>query len=277
MKIAAVDLDGTMMRSDSRLSDYTKKVIEEAAEHDIIVIPTSGRSHRSIMEKIEGVRGINYTISSNGTVVTEIGTENIIYEKKFRKETIYAIYRHIIEGGGFIEVYCGNESYVEKGNGDVLRESQVPLPLGEDLLYTDIRILSMDQLIRSGTMAVNKVFFTFREPEQTRACVEWLAGFDDIVYGYSTSYYTVEIFPKGANKDIALDFLRTRLGVQREDVIAMGDSENDLALIRYAHMGVAVENGMDILKENADYICESNDEDGPARLLEKVIQKKFEI
>ena len=129
----------------------------------------------------------------------------------------------------------------------------------------------MGGLIKSGDMIFGKIFITFIDPDDLAACVEWLGSFDDIVYGYSTPY-TVEIFAKGSNKDIALDFLRQHLNVKKEDVIAIGDSENDLSMIRYAHIGAAVENGMDVLKDNADLIIASNDDDGPANFLEKMMR-----
>ena len=129
----------------------------------------------------------------------------------------------------------------------------------------------MGSLIQKGELVFGKVFITFIDPDDLAACVKWLARFDDIVYGYSTPY-TVEIFAKGSNKDIALDFLRRHLNIKKEDVIAIGDSENDLSMIRYAHIGAAVENGMDVLKEHADLIIASNDDDGPAHFLEEMMK-----
>ena len=55
--------------------------------------------------------------------------------------------------------------------------------------------------------------------------------------------------------------------------MAIGDSDNDVAMIEYAHIGIAVANAMEVLKEKADYITKSNDEDGPAIVLKKIIEK----
>ena len=271
MKIAAIDLDGTLLRSDSNLSEYSKKILGKTQDHDILFIPTSGRTFRSIMSKVGDVPGIRYTIGSNGTVITDCRDGKIIYDRKIALETSYAIYSYIREHGGFFCGYCGNDSYLEEVDVGILLATGLKQAISEDLLSTDIRVPDMSGLIRSGDMVFGKLFITFIDPVDLAACVEWLGRFDDIVYGYSTPY-TVEIFGKGSNKDIALDFLRQHLNVKKEDVIAIGDSENDLSMIRYAHIGAAVENGMDILKEHADVIIASNDDDGPAHFLEELMK-----
>ena len=276
MKLAAIDLDGTLLRSDCSISEYSAATIKKAFENDILVIPTSGRSFRSIMRYAGSLYGIRYTIGANGSVITQVKGEQVIYEDMIPRETAYAIYRHITDTGGFLSVYSGNDSYIENGGDAILHATKVSKAICDDLLSTDVRILSMDQLIRRGTMNVNKFFFSYIRPEDNAACVEWLGQFDDISYGYSTDY-TVEIFPKTSNKDIALDYLRQSLGLSKEATIGIGDSENDLALIQYAHLGVAVENGMDILKKNADYIAPANDNDGPAIVLEGIMTGKIKI
>ena len=91
MKIAAIDLDGTLLRSDSNLSEYSKKILGKTQDHDILFIPTSGRTFRSIMSKVGDVPGIRYTIGSNGTVITDCRDGKIIYDRKIALETSYAI------------------------------------------------------------------------------------------------------------------------------------------------------------------------------------------
>ena len=272
MKIIAIDLDGTLLRSDSNISGYSKEVLEKAQEEDILFVPTSGRCFRSIMAKVGDVKGVRYTIGSNGTVITECEGEKIIYEKKISRETSYAIYSYVKEKGGFYCGYSGNDSYLEAGAEDIFRATRTEKAMCDDLLATDLRVPDLGRMILSGELTFGKMFFSFIEPADNAACVEWLGRFDDIEYGYSTPY-TVEIFARGSNKDGALDYLRDYLGVRREDVIAIGDSENDLAMIRYAHLGAAVANGMEVLKNHADLVIPANDEDGPAHFLEDMMEE----
>ncbi len=276
MKIAAIDLDGTLLRSDCTISDYSRRIIEKAAQQDILVVPTSGRSFRSIMAQIKGIRGIRYAIASNGSVITDCKDETILYQKSIEQNTAYEIFRYITDRGGFYCGYSGNDSYIETGADKIMHATRISKALCDDLLSTDIRVPSLDEKIKAGKMPVDKVFFSFIDPGDIAKCVDWLARFDNIIYGYSTKY-TVEIFPKGSNKDIALDHLCKHLNIRKEDTIAMGDSENDLSMIRYAHLGVAVENGMEVLKKAADHISLSNDEDGPAHVLMKILSGSVDI
>ena len=270
MKIAAIDLDGTLLGSDSNVSEYSKKVLGRAQDHDILFIPTSGRTFRSIMSKVGDIPGIRYAIGSNGSVITDARDGRIIYDKKISRETSYGIYRYIRDRGGFYCGYSGNDSYLEEQDVSILLSTKLKRAMSEDLLSTDIRVPDLGSMIQTEELQFGKIFISFIDPDDLAECVRWLGRFDDIVYGYSTSY-TVEIFARGSNKDIALDFLRRHLGVERENVIAVGDSENDLSMIRYAHLGAAVDNGMAVLKEQADLVIPSNDDDGPARLLEKIM------
>ncbi len=270
MKIAAIDLDGTLLRSDSNMSDYSKEMIERAARHDILVIPTSGRSYRSIMSKIGDVKGIRYTIGANGSVITDCSDEKIILNKKIPQETCLAIYHHIKDRGGFFCGYSDNDSYIETGTEKILLSTKMSRAMCDDLLATDIRVPDLGILMEREEIAFGKLYFSFIDPRDITACVDWLGGFDDITYGYSTPY-TVEVFARDCNKDLALDYLRERLGAGWEDTIAVGDSENDLSMVSYARFGAAVANGMDILKEHADLVIPPNDEDGPAHLLEKIM------
>lgn len=270
MKIAAIDLDGTLLHSDSNMSDFSKKMIEKAAEQDILVIPTSGRSYRSIMSKIGDVKGIRYTIGANGSVITDCSDEKIILNKKIPTETCLAIYHHIKDRGGFYCGYSGNDSYIETGSDKILLSTKMNKAMCIDLLATDVRVPDLGRMMENGEISFGKLYFSFIDPREITACVDWLGQFDDITYGYSTPY-TVEVFAKDCNKDLAFDYLRQCLGVSREDTIAVGDSENDLSMVRYARFGAAVANGMNILKEHADLVIPSNDEDGPAHLLEKIM------
>jgi len=87
------------------------------------------------------------------------------------------------------------------------------------------------------------------------------------------SEYNMEIFPSGCNKDVGIRILAEKYNIAHEDTVAIGDSDNDVAMIEYAHIGIAVANAMEVLKEKADYITKSNDEDGPAIVLKKILEK----
>ncbi len=274
--LAAIDLDGTLLNKESILSDYTKDVLGQARDNQVLFIPCSGRCYRSIFRLVEDIPGIDYIIGSNGCTVTRVKNEEILYSCKIPRDTMYRLYQLLREHGAFIELYSDNDSYVEKDRIQVIYDSPFPDAISDSLLATAIPMLSADLLLRTGVMTVNKIHAAFADPAQMQAFEQLLQKeFDDIMVAHP-SYYNMEIFPLGVNKDEGIRIIAKREGISGDHIIAIGDSQNDLSMIRYAAVGVAVENGMDVLKTEADYITESNNDDGPAKFLEEVYAGKLD-
>ena len=95
--------------------------------------------------------------------------------------------------------------------------------------------------------------------------------FGDELSIYRSAPFFVEIMAQGIDKAASLDRLVKHMGIKREEVMAFGDGYNDLSMIEYAGMGVSMANGVDEVKENADFVTLSNDEDGIAYALEKLL------
>lgn len=271
MKIAAIDLDGTLLRTDCTISDYSKDIITKACKSGIMVVPTSGRSFRNIKEQIQDIEGIQYCISGNGSVVTELKTESVIYNHKIPEKIAYDIYREVREQGGFIEIYSDNDAYVEKEVGHILYETSLSEEFCESLLSTDIPILSANLLLKRGLMRVNKYHIAFSDPQVMNKFSKECEENQGLIVTHPT-IYNMEVFASGCNKDMGIRVLCKKYGIDRKDIIAMGDSDNDVAMVQYAQLGCAVDNSMDILKNAADRIIGSNDEDGPAHMLEEMMQ-----
>lgn len=277
IKLVAIDLDGTLLHSDCTISEYTKSVITKACEQGIIVVPTSGRSFRNIKEQIKDLDCLRYCISSNGCLITDLKTEEIIYHHKIPAAKVYDIYCRTRDMGGFIQLYSGTETYVEKELKPLLYETGLSEDFCESLMSTDVPILSARLLLKRGLMDVNKIHVAFKETEKSKAFAEYCKNDSALMLTYP-SYYNMEIFSGNCNKDVGIQVLAERFGIKQEEICAIGDSDNDVSMIRYAHIGLAVENAMPVLKEAADQVIKSNDEDGPAQALESILEgneKKF--
>ena len=250
MKIVAIDLDGTLLHSDCTISSYSKEVIAEAGKNGIMVVPTSGRSFRSIKNQVKDIEGVKYCICGNGTLVGNIQTEELIHNYKIPQHFVYDIYKEVKERHGFIELYCDNDAYVEKEDIPVFYNTKMGKDFCDSLLSTDVKALSYDLLLRRGTMRINKIHVAFPDPQELREFAAKTAKNENLVVTFPSKY-----------------------NIAHEDTVAIGDSDNDVAMIEYAHIGIAVANAMEILKEKADYITKSNDEDGPAIVLKKILKK----
>lgn len=216
---------------------------------------------------------MKYCICANGTLVGNIQTEELIHNYKIPQHFVYDIYKEVKERHGFIELYCDNDAYVEKEDIPVFYNTKMGKDFCDSLLSTDVKALSYDLLLRRGTMRINKIHVAFPDPQELREFAAKTAKNENLVVTFP-SEYNMEIFPKGCNKDVGIRILAEKYNIAHEDTVAIGDSDNDVAMIEYAHIGIAVANAMEVLKEKADYITKSNDEDGPAIVLKKYLKNK---
>ena len=265
--LLASDLDGTMMRNDSKLSDYTKDVLRRAIQHGVEFLPTSGRSYRAAYDAIKDIEGIRYFLGGNASVITDVRTEEILKQWIIPTEVAYKIYRLILDMGGYVEMYCENDVYVDKGRIPIAYESPLPVPFLDSLLETVIRVPSMDLMIRRGIMQVNKMHIIFPDSGDRLVLAKELSRLKEVQFAYPTNN-NMEVFPADCNKDVGMEYIRELLNIEPEHTIAMGDSNNDKAMVEYAALGIAVANAMEELKEAADLVVESNEEDGPARFID---------
>ena len=271
-KIVAIDLDGTLLHSDCTISSYSKEVIAEAGKNGIMVVPTSGRSFRSIKNQVQDIEGVKYCICANGTLVGNIQTEELLHNCKIPQHLVYDIYKEVKERHGFIELYCDNDAYVEKDTAPIIYDTKMGKDFCDSMLSTDVIGLSYDLLLRRGIMRINKIHVAFPDPQELREFAAKTAENKNLMVTFP-SEYNMEIFPSGCNKDVGIRILAEKYHIPQEDTVAIGDSDNDVAMIEYAHIGIAVANAMEVLKEKADYITKSNDEDGPAIVLKKILEK----
>ncbi|MDO4978299.1 MAG: Cof-type HAD-IIB family hydrolase [Eubacteriales bacterium] len=270
MKLVASDLDGTMMRPDCTISDYSKNTVRKFMEQGNVFVPTTGRCYRSAAAQIGDVEKIRYFNTSNGCLVYDRKEDKVLLNHVIPSELAYEIYRDAKELGGAVEIYSELDSYLE--------EEMFPLALtafnkelSENLYATTLTTEPPEEKIRSGKMRVNKYNLVFKTVEDKEKIAEKYGVRDDVVVTIPT-IYNLEVFYGGCDKDTAIRMIEELEGISHEDTVAIGDSINDMAMVKYAALGAAVANAMEPLKEIADQIILSNGEDGPAKLIEKIME-----
>lgn len=275
VKLIAADLDGTMMRKECYLSDYSKDVIRRLVAEGHIFVPTTGRCFASAYQKVKDIPGIRYYITSNGCIVYDIKEDKMLYEHFLPSELAYEIYMDTIALDGAPEIYSGLDSYLE--------EERFPLALkafnkelSEDLYATTISIQEAGEEIRSGRMKVNKFNLVFHTEEDKRKIATKYEGREEIVVTVPTPY-NLEVFYNGCDKDTGMQLIARKEGIAHSQTIAIGDSINDMKMVEYAALGLAVGNAMEPLKEVADQIILANHEDGPAKYIEEKILSEIEF
>lgn len=272
-KLVAIDLDGTLLDSRKMISDENKEAIKNAINAGVNILICSGRIYAGakIFGKEVGTR--LPVITCNGARIKDMDTDEVIYSKSLNLETCRSIVDVCHDMGIYYHVYLGDTMFTEqlahsslfywKKNKELPIESRVSIEVVDDIQY----------YLEKYPDDISKVIVISDVPEElskTRKELQKVKGIEIM----SSYYNNIEIMTQGVSKGKALKFMAERYGIKQEEVIAMGDNENDLSMIEYAGLGVAMANGEDYVKEAADFVTLSNDDNGVAYAINKFVLNK---
>jgi Cof subfamily protein (haloacid dehalogenase superfamily) len=263
--ILAVDLDDTLLRSDLTISLRTKSAVKKAVAAGYLVVPASGRIASS-MEKYVRVLNLHkkkgYVISSNGALICESDSGNIVHQSVLTPETALMVYDLADAEGYSVQIYEGDTIYVSRRN---------------EFADADVKLSGLHQVVAENfrNMAQSRPLKLLipGDPMILKPLEEILKNYlEDKATIFTSKPYFLEILPADCHKGSALARVAEMVNVPRESVIAMGDSMNDEAMIRWAGVGVCMQNGDPKIKEIADMITrKTHDDDGVACFIEEYL------
>ena len=268
IKLVAIDLDGTLLTDDKRISQKNLTVLQKAKEQGVKVVLCTGRPLAAITPFIEQL-GLNepgdYSITFNGGLVQENDTGEILSKSGMTLEDVQRISQLMIELDLPLDVL--SEEVVLQLPTSTNHPSIYP-ELNGLLTYKPAKLadLTSDGLYNKVVMAYHQEFL---DQQIEKIPVQFKADYEVI----KTRSNLLEFMPKGVTKAFGLDHLAQYLGMTSDEVMALGDEENDLSMIQYAGMGVAMANAVEKVRQAADYITSSNEEDGVAKAVEKFVLK----
>jgi Cof subfamily protein (haloacid dehalogenase superfamily) len=264
----ALDLDDTLLRSDLTISFRTRTAIKRAESAGIIVVLASGRVPAA-MERFARLLGMHkrpgYLICNNGTMIQESHTGSLVYEIKIPAETALTAYDLAAAEGFPVQIYENDVMYISRSNEFADYDQkltglrQVVVENFRDMVAAGVYKL----LIPGDPMILKPLELLLRTYIDGKATL------------FTSKPYYLEILPPATDKGTALAWVAKKAGVKRESVLAVGDSMNDEAMIRWAGTGVAMINGEKYIKDIAGMVTDkSNDDDGIAELIERYILGK---
>ncbi|MDR2194643.1 MAG: Cof-type HAD-IIB family hydrolase [Treponema sp.] len=265
IRLIALDLDDTLLRSDLTISYRTKKTVQKAIAAGISVVLASGRTPAA-MEKFVKTLGMDkrngYLICSNGTLIMKSATNTIVHGVKLPVETALTAYDLCSAEGFAVQLYEHDIMYVSKTN--------------EFTMY-DQKLTGLKQVVAEDFRGlVAKGCYKLLIPGDPMI----LQPLESILHTYlgesitlfTSKPYFLEILPPETNKGTALEIVSQKLGIPREEVAAVGDSMNDESMVRWAGLGIAMKNGDKRIKEIAGMVSDkTNDDDGVAIVIEKLM------
>lgn len=262
-KILVLDIDGTVTNSKKEVTDKTLESIIKLQEAGCKVVLASGRPTPGILPVAKTLKLSEYggfILSFNGAKIINCKTEEIIYQKVLPNEYIETLYKEAEENQVGLITYEKNVIISARGIDEfVEKEAQI----------NKIDIVEVDDFIDYVDFDVNKCLMTGEPAKLEQLEMEMQGKYSEDLSIYRSEPFFLEIMPKNIDKAYSLEQLLKVLDMTKEDMIAVGDGFNDLSMIEYAGLGVAMDNAQDKVKEAANYITKSNDEDGVAHVIEK--------
>ncbi len=271
IKLIALDMDGTVLRSDKTISPKTVHALQAALARGILLVPATGRMRQMIPQQMLDVGPIRYAITSNGATAVDLEEDRIVYSNRMTQEESNRIIDFLMPYDVLVEAYAQGHSYVDKKHYDLISNFQgYPKVLMDLIMKYQIFVEDLPQFLKKNGFCLEKINIPFMEPDVHEKLVEKLANMKE--YAITGSFQNnIEINGASTNKGAALSHLCGQLGISAGEVMAFGDERNDLQMIEYAGCGVAMENGHVSARQIAEYVTRSNDEDGVAYVLEKLL------
>ena len=264
-KILAVDLDGTLTDSRKEVTPRTRKALRKMQEAGHVLALATGRPVPGVMPMIRALeleKSGGYAIACNGGVLIDCKTGKHIYEKTLPRELVAEIFAFAEELGIGIYTYAG-PGIVAGSRHDEHMEYAAAI--------NHLAIFHPERPMELVTGPVTKCMATVPVERALEIAERLRERFGDRMTVLRSEPFFVEMIPAGVDKAQGIASLLDLLGLDREDVIACGDGFNDIGMLQYAGLGVAMENAQDAVKAAADIVTLSNDEDGVARVIEEYI------
>ena len=258
-KLIAADMDGTLLDDKKIITPRNLAAIKKAMADGAIFAFSTGRPPVAV-KPYRQIIGENVPIIAYNGAMVVIGEDDIFFNQMLTKEQATIILEHVRKYNTMACIWSKNQLYVTElgARADKYKINVMTEPV----LFTE-----PDKIIEQG---ITK-FLWYDTAERTALFRQELAepfGKLGITVCPSTSEY-LEFFSSNVSKALSLERLAKHYGIKREEIIAFGDNFNDLEMIEYAGLGVAMQNAPDGVKAAADFVTVSNNEDGITYVLEK--------
>lgn len=279
-KMIVLDLDGTLLNDYKEVSEENIHAIKRAYEEKgVISVIATGRplGYANEIGKLCGGCFTNYVIACNGAIIQNTKTKEQIHKVAFTNEEVRKI-RDIYaeEKADYMMLYTDEKAITEAKNEKGLEEAGISLDKGqskieniEEVIQNNPQFTNLLCLIGADTVTLERILPKVNLLENIESSVICHYLYKSEGGTFASTY--VDIMKKGCSKKNAIQILADKLGIKQEEIIVMGDGGNDLPMFECAGLKIAMENAEDYLKEKADFVTASNNENGVAKAIEKFI------
>ena len=267
-KMLVTDMDYTLLNKEKKVSDRNREALRRAREKGVHAVVATGRIYTSarIYAKLLGLS--TPIIASNGAIIKD--ASKTVFRDILSQDTVREMLRLCHKYGAYCHFFTENTIYSEKLINVSLRYTEWNKYVGEED-QVKIRIVDDgEEIVEAAKTEVLKAVVFDEDDEKIQKLRDGIME-TGIVSVSQSMKHNLEVMNKGVTKGNAVRILAQMYGINREEIIAIGDNENDISMIEYAGLGIAMGNAEEILKRAADHVTGDYQEDGVAEAIEKFI------
>lgn len=263
--MVAFDLDGTLTNSEKKLPEANLEAIRRLQDKGVVVVLASGRpsfgmSH--LAEQLELKQRGGYILSYNGAKVIDCRTHGLVSETVFPRDVLPRLAELSTQLGGTLVTYDDpRDTILAVGTNEWVEH--------ESWLNNQMNLEVVSDIDAVAPADLPKCMVTAHPDEAAQIAEALQAEFPQLDICRSAPFF-IEVVGRGIDKAAKLAELAESLGIEQKEVVAFGDGYNDMGMLRYAGIGVAMANAFDEVKAVADFVTTSNDECGVAYAIDKL-------
>ena len=273
IRLIALDLDGTLLTSEKTISPGDRAAVEEAIARGVVVVLVTGRPAQGVPQEVLDLPGVRYVVSSNGATIRDVITGEFLLETHLAAETALEVLAASDHVPMIREAFRAGVGYLSQEDYDVLCARYEGAMLAYVLDTRQVVPGTLADFLRDDPRPIEERF-VLTDSEETKLDLQrTLSALPGIAFA-DPFPRDLEVMAGGIDKGEGLRFLLDRLGVAPDQAMALGDGGSDLPMLRLAGIGVAMGNSTQAVKDGADWVTSSCDENGVARAIEKFVLNK---
>jgi len=258
-KLLAVDMDGTLLNEESIVTRRTREAVWAAMDRGVLFVPSTGRPMGGMRKILSDFDGDLPLILFNGAMAVTAKTGRALFSQGLDFRCAEAIFAGGVRGGYPVIAWAGERLFVSCENEEVSTYQAIT--------GAEVHIVADMEPMRA--LGVTKMLWIIPPEDANRLRDEMLGLLGSRVSCYTSQSYLLEFVDAGASKGLALGAIGAAYGIAREEMIAVGDGYNDVPMLEYAGLGVAMGNAPADIKAMCQDVTLSNSEDGVAAVIEK--------
>ncbi len=270
VKMVALDLDGTALDPFGRITEREELAFKRAMDMGVHIVVATGRAFHSLPDNVFSIGGIEYAVTSNGAQVTRLKDRTLIYENCIEAASVTEIADILEKAGVRAEAFTDGRAYIDVSEFNAIKSGEIMTRDSVYVLSTRNPVDDIFAFMREHRDRIENISINYPSNEAKEKFSRVLREIPGVTVTTSFALNN-EIGGATTSKADGLLHLMGELGVKKSELMACGDSPNDGAMIEMAAVGIAMGNATPDVRAMADFVTDSNAEDGVAKAIEKFV------